>query len=79
MRNLLKTVAFFLLAALILLSATSCTYNPPYGYTEKHHSYEEILEFARSIDPNVTVSETYTDIQIDDWNRNFREWDVGHL
>ena len=76
MKRIMKaTVAVFLIM-LLSLSASSCTYNPPDGYTKEHHTYEEILEFARSIDPNATVSETYTDTQIDDWNRNFREWDA---
>lgn len=76
MKRIMKaTVAVFLIM-LLSLSASSCTYNPPDGYTKEHHTYEEILEFARSIDPNATVSEAYTDTQIDDWNRNFREWDA---
>lgn len=63
---------FFLL--MFILCLNGCTYNPPEGYTEKHHTYEEILSFAKSIDPNATVSEDYTDTTIDDWNRNFREY-----
>ena len=76
MKDFIKAMSLCLLAVMILISCLSCTYNPPEGYTEKPHTYEEILEFARSIDPNATVSETYTDTQIDDWNRNFREWDA---
>ena len=63
---------FFLLMFILCLNA--CTYNPPEGYTEEHHTYEEILTFAKSIDPNATVSEEYTDTTIDAWNRNFREY-----
>ena len=76
MKNLIKAISLFLIAVMISTSFLSCTYNPPDGYTKEHHTYEEILKFARSIDPNATVSETYTDTQIDDWNRNFREWDA---
>lgn len=76
MKHLLKLLVLFILVMLIFTTSTSCGYNPPEGYTEKHHTRDEILEFARSIDPNATVSETYTDTQIDDWNRNFREWDA---
>ena len=67
-RILLLTV---ILAALML---SGCTYNPPEGYTKDHHTYEEVLAFAQSIDPNATVSEDYTDTTIDDWDRSFREW-----
>lgn len=76
MKHFLKSMVLFLLALMILTSSTSCTYNPPEGYTEEHHNYEEILAFAKSLDPNATVSEIYTDTTIDDWNRNFREWDA---
>ena len=76
MKNLIKAISLFLIAVMISTSFLSCNYNPPDGYTNEHHTYEEILKFARSIDPNATVSETYTDTQIDDWNRNFREWDA---
>ena len=76
MKRFIKPIIFCLLTMIILLFFTSCAYNPPVGYTEKHHNRDEILAFARSIDPNATVSEAYTDTQIDDWNRNFREWDA---
>ena len=68
-----KTLSMILLLVFILC-LNACTYNPPEGYTEKHHTYEEILAFAKAIDPNATVSEKYTDTTIDDWNRNFREY-----
>ena len=76
MKRFIKPIIFCLLKMIILSFFTSCAYNPPMGYTEKHHTRDEILAFARSIDPNATVSEAYTDTQIDDWNRNFREWDA---
>ena len=76
MKRLTKYAILILLAALFLVSAASCTYYPPEGYTKTHHTYEEILAFAQSIDPNATVSKTYTDTQIDELNRNFREWDA---
>ena len=68
-----KTLSVILLL-IFIFCLNACTYNPPEGYTKKHHTYEEILAFARSIDPNATVSEEYTDTTIDDWNRNFREY-----
>ena len=76
MQRMTKYAILILLAALFWASAASCTYNPPQGYTEKHHTYEEILLFAKSIDPNATVSKTYTDTQTNSVNRNFREWDA---
>ena len=76
MKRFIKPIIFCLLTMIILSFLTSCAYNPPVGYTEKHHNRDEILAFARSIDPNATVSEAYTDTQIDAWNRNFREWDA---
>ena len=68
-----KTLSVILLL-IFIFCLNACTYNPPEGYTKKHHTYEEILAFARSIDPNATVSEEYTDTTIDDWNRSFREY-----
>jgi hypothetical protein len=68
-----KALSLFLLL-MFILCLNACTYNPPEGYTEEHHTYEEILTFAKSIDPNATVSEEYTDTTIDGWDRNFREY-----
>ena len=76
MKHLLKSLVLFILAILIFTMSTSCGYNPPDGYTKKHHTYEEILDFAKSLDPNATVSEEYIDTTIDAWNRNFREWNA---
>lgn len=72
----MKRFSHILLLTVILaaLMLSGCTYNPPEGYTKDHHTYEEVLAFAQSIDPNATVSEDYTDTTIDDWNRSFREW-----
>ena len=28
---------------------SACSYNPPEGWTKKHHTYEEVLEFAKTI------------------------------
>lgn len=70
MKRYIAIVLF--LIYIILIQA--CKYNSPEGFTEQHHTYEEIVAFAKSIDPNATVSEEYTDTTIDDWNRDFREW-----
>lgn len=64
---------FFCLSMILCLSG--CYYNPPEGYTEEHHTYEEALAFARSIDSNAIVSKKYTDTtDANDWE--FREWDA---
>ena len=76
MKRFIRSMVLYLLAIMVLVLFTSCTFNPPAGYTEEHHTYDEILVFAKSLDPNATVSEKYTDTTIDDWNRNFREWDA---
>ncbi len=77
LKSLIKSISLCLLVTMILALFTSCTYNPPEGYTEEHHTYEEILTFAKSLDPNATVSKKYTDTTIDEgWGRDFREWDA---
>ena len=66
----------FLLVTLyltIIMCLSSCTYNPPEGWTKKHHKYEEVLSFAKSIDPNATVAEEYTDT-VDEYDWEYREW-----
>ena len=70
----MKKVLSLFLCVILILCLPACTYNPPDGYTEEHHTYEEILKFAKGIDPNATVSKEYTDTTIDAWNRKFREY-----
>ena len=71
----MKKTLSVILILIFILCLNACTYNPPEGYTAKHHTYEEILAFAKTIDPNATVSEKYTDTTtIDAGNRNFREY-----
>lgn len=53
--GLKKILVMPLLAVSLLLSA--CRYDPPEGYTKEHHSYEELVEFAKSIDPDATVTD----------------------
>ena len=45
----------------------------PEGCTPKHHSYEDMLEYARTIDPDATVSEDYTDTEYLS-GKTIREW-----
>ena len=35
----------------------------PEGYTREHHEYGDILEYAKAIDPDATVSEDYVDLE----------------
>ena len=70
----MKKVLSLFVCVILILCLPACTYNPPDGYTEEHHTYEEILKFAKGIDPNATVSKEYTDTTIDAWNRKFREY-----
>ena len=69
-------ITFCLTAVFLFIFLLSCTYDPPEGYTQEHHTYDEILAFAKSLDPDAVVSSDYTDTTIDAWNRNFREWDA---
>lgn len=71
----MKKVLAVLLCLSIFLGLSACTFNPPEGWTRTHHTYEEVLAFAKSIDPNATVTEGYTDtVDENDWK--FREWDA---
>jgi len=75
MKRFIKTIGLCMFTAMVFSILTSCTYDPPEGYTEEHHTYNEILAFAKSLDPNAVVSETYIDTTIEDgWGRDFREW-----
>ena len=60
MRKLLSLILCFM----TILSFSSCSYNPPEGYSKSKHGYEEILKYAKDIDPNATVSENYTDTEL---------------
>ena len=71
----MKKILSVLLSLILLLSITSCSYHPPEGWTKKHHTYEEVLAFAKSIDPNATVAEEYTDT-LDEYEWEYREWDA---
>ena len=70
----MKERLFIFWTLVLMLCLTACTFHPPEGYTEKHHTYEEILAFAQSIDPGAEVSDTYTDTSVDDWNGSLREY-----
>jgi len=69
-----KALSIFIIL-ILNICLTACSYNPPEGWTKKHHNYEEVLEFAKSIDPNATVIEKYTDT-VNEYGWEFREWDA---
>ena len=49
------------------------SYSMPEGYTRSHHSYEDALEFAKTLDANATVSENYSDRNLSN-DHSIREW-----
>ena len=57
----MKKILSVLLCITFVLCLSGCTYNPPDGWTKKHHTYKEVLKFAKAIDPNATVEEEYND------------------
>lgn len=69
----MKKVLVVFLLLIMTLCLNACTFNPPEGWTKSHHTYKEILAFAKSIDPNATVSEEYTDTA-DEYDWQYREW-----
>jgi hypothetical protein len=55
-KNVVKKIMVMpLLAVALLLSA--CRYDIPEGYSKNAHPYEELVEFAKSIDPDATVTD----------------------
>ena len=71
----MKKYAIIILLVLLVLLLTSCFYNPPEGAKSSHHKYKEVLEYAKQIDPNATVSENYNDTELQ-WDEEIREWDA---
>lgn len=69
-------IVILLSLCMLLILFDSCIYNPPEGYSKNHHSYNEIVEFARSIDPEAEVGEEYADTHDVDTNSDYREWDA---
>lgn len=70
----MKKVILICSYLVIILCLSGCTYNPPEGYTEEHHTYKELVEFAKSIDPDASVLNEFTDTTIDAWGLQFREY-----
>lgn len=73
----MKKIIFIIFILLTLFFFTSCSYDIPQGAQKDHYTYEEIVEFAKDIDPSAVVYETYTDIHLENMMRNkYREWDA---
>lgn len=71
----MKKILSVFLCLLLALCLSACYYNPPEGWTKNHHTYDEVLAFARTIDPNATVAEEYTDTD-DEYGYIYREWNA---
>ena len=67
------TVLFFLFILVVGVDSYLNSYKLPEGYTKSHHSYEDVIEFAKKIDPDATVSETYV-VQGQSDHQSVREW-----
>lgn len=73
----MKKIYLIFVMLFMLMFITSCSYNPPVGATEKHHTYEEVLEYAKTIDPNATVNDEYKDTKLDNVMADeYREWNA---
>ena len=63
------------LLCIFMLSLTACA--PPEGYSREHYTYEDAVAYAKAIDPNAVVYETYTDTVIPAvYDYYYREWDA---
>lgn len=73
----MKKIYLIFVMLFMLMFITSCSYNPPVGAAEKHHTYEEVLEYAKIIDPNATVNDEYKDTKLDNVMADeYREWNA---
>lgn len=73
----MKKIYLIFVMLFMLMFITSCSYNPPVGVTEKHHTYEEVLEYAKRIDPNATVNDEYEDTKLENVMADeYREWNA---
>lgn len=73
----MKKIYLIFVMLFMLMFITSCSYNPPVGATEKHHTYEEVLEYAKRIDPNATVNDEYEDTKLENVMADeYREWNA---
>ena len=62
------------LLCIFMLSLTACA--PPEGYSTEHYTYEDAVAYAKAIDPNAVVYETYTETIYGGWDASYREYDA---
>ena len=73
----MKKIYLIFVMLFMLMFIASCSYNPPVGATEKHHTYEEVLEYAKKLDPNAIVNDEYEDTKLDNVMADeYREWNA---
>lgn len=58
-----KRICLLFAVILFIILLTGCGYKPPEGYTKKNHTYEELVGYAKSIDPDSTVSDNPKDVE----------------
>ena len=71
-KRLILAIAVVLGILLVSMNLSSCHYSPPEGYTEEHHTYEEAVEYAQSLDADATVSEAAEEAEQE--SREYRLW-----
>lgn len=78
----MKKFLIFILLIILSMCLSSCLYyDPPEGWTRKHHTYDEVLAYAKQIDKDAVVYDGYVDLvaynieNIKD-NRKYREWNA---
>lgn len=71
----LKNALVIIMIVAMSLCTASCSYNPPEGYTKEHHTYEDMVEYAKSIDSKATVEETSSVVK-DEYDIEYIVWDA---
>ena len=73
----MKKIYLIFVMLFMLMFITSCSYNPPVGATEKHHTYEEVLEYAKKLDSTAIVNDEYKDTKLENVMADeYREWNA---
>jgi len=73
----MKKIYLIFVMLFMLMFITSCSYNPPVGATEKHHTYEEVLEYAKKLDSTAIVNDEYKDTKLENVTADeYREWNA---
>lgn len=73
----MKKIYLIFVMLFMLMFIASCSYSPSVGATEKHHTYEEVLEYAKTIDLNANVNDEYKDTKLENVVADeYREWNA---